>query len=404
VRDSLLALLLVSVAPLGCQLRERPQQVSVQPLPSPAETGSQEPFLFADSGGRIHMTWQEKRGDSLAAVRYAMFDGQAWSSPSTVVERADLFVNWADFPSVLVTGSGRIVVHWLQRSGESRYAYHVWVSHSDDGGRSWSPAEILHSDRSATEHGFASFFEIAPDTIAAVWLDGRATLGRRPMQLWSASWPLGSRPGNEIPLDTSVCDCCQTAAARTSSGAVVVYRDRADGEIRDIGVVRAIEGRWLPPQLVHRDGWKIDACPVNGPAVAARQSRVAVAWFTAADDTARVLVALSGDEGATFSAPIRVDAGYPIGRVDVELDAAGDAQVLWLERVGGDTAAILLRRVSFTGEVAPPLQLSRSSAVRASGFPRMAGSGSSLIAAWTDVSGPAPVVRVARIYLRVQGQ
>jgi hypothetical protein len=44
---------------------------------------------------------------------------------------------------------------------------------------------------------------------------------------------------------------------------------------------------------VHSDNWKIDACPVNGPAIAATGRRVAVAWFTAANDTARVKLAFS---------------------------------------------------------------------------------------------------------------
>ena len=35
---------------------------------------------------------------------------------------------------------------------------------------------------------------------------------------------------------------------------------------------------------VYNDGWKIAACPVNGPAVAANGKRVALAWFTAPND------------------------------------------------------------------------------------------------------------------------
>lgn len=401
MRTTPIAVVLTVLALLSCRAGE-PPGLSVQPLPSPAGTGAREPYLFADAGGRVHMTWQQKTDDTLAAVRYAMFDGASWTQPSTVVERGDLFLNWADFPSVLVTKSGRIVVHWLQRSGESRYAYHVWIASSDDGGRSWSRPHLLHSDVSPTEHGFVSLVEVAPDTVVAVWLDGRATTARAPMQLFSTAWPVGSQPVGEAAIDTSVCDCCQTAATVTPNGAIVVYRDRTEDEVRDIGAVRLHLGRWLPPQIVHHDDWRIEACPVNGPAVAAREAEVAVAWFTAAKDSARVLVAVSQDEGATFSAPIRVDNGHPVGRVDVELDQSGTAYVSWLERIAGDTAAIMLRRVSRDGSVSSPIELARSSAARASGFPRMARSGSALILAWTDTSGPLPAVRVARIQVGFQ--
>ena len=74
------------------------------------------------------MTWIEKTGDSTYAVRYARLDGATWTRPTTVVERRDLFVNWADYPSVIATPSGRLLVHWLQRSSAGRYAYDVRIA------------------------------------------------------------------------------------------------------------------------------------------------------------------------------------------------------------------------------------------------------------------------------------
>jgi hypothetical protein len=66
-------------------------------------------------------------------------------------------------------------------------------------------------------------------------------------------------------------------------------------------------------RTLHADGWKIDYCPVNGPAAGAIGDTVAVAWFTGAQDTSRVRVAFSTDAGATFSAPVRADDGLPAG-------------------------------------------------------------------------------------------
>jgi hypothetical protein len=147
---------------------------------------------------------------------------------------------------------------------------------------------------------------------------------------------------------------------------------------------------------VHRDGWRIDACPVNGPAVSASGRRVAVAWFTAANDSARVKVAFSDDAGATFGAPVRVDDGNPAGRVDVELLADGSALVTWIERTGADDAAVRARRVSGTAtEPGTAMTIASSSAERASGFPRTAVSGDHVIFAWT-VPGTPSEVRVAR--------
>ena len=58
-------------------------------------------------------------------------------------------------------------------------------------------------------------------------------------------------------VDDRVCDCCQTAAALTSDGPVVVYRDRTEDEIRDIHISRLIDGAWTESRAVSDDGWYI---------------------------------------------------------------------------------------------------------------------------------------------------
>jgi hypothetical protein len=209
-------------------------------------------------------------------------------------------------------------------------------------------------------------------------------------------------PAAETLVDDRICDCCQTDAALTSRGVVVVYRDRSEGEIRDIYASSLIDGRWTEGRAVHADGWVIPACPVNGPAVDARGDDVAVAWFSAPGDSARVQIAFSTDAGATFGPPTRLDAGNPGGRVDVALMPDGSAVALWIERGSGggegQAAEIRVRRVRPDGAVGAPALVTASSAERASGFPRMVPDAHGrLVFAWTDVSGANPLVRIARV-------
>ena len=70
-------------------------------------------------------------------------------------------------------------------------------------------------------------------------------------------------------VDGDACSCCSTDMAETVDGPVAVYRDHDAGEIRDISIVRRVDGKWTAPAPVHRDGWMIAGCPTNGPAVAA---------------------------------------------------------------------------------------------------------------------------------------
>ena len=387
-----------------------PTTLIVEAVPIPALPGSGEPRVSPDGDGAVISWLEPATSDSGAAatterwrLRMLSLGDDGAGEPHTVAAGDDWFVNWADFPSVVPIGDGTLLAHWLQREGTGSYDYGIRIARSSDGGASWSEPSRPHDDGPAGEHGFASIFPIAGGGGGLVWLDGRRfAAGEEIMTLRARTFDRSGAPGAETLVDESICDCCQTDAAVTSDGVVVVYRDRTEGEVRDIYATSLIDGRWTEGRPVHADGWVIAACPVNGPAVDARGADVAVAWFTAPGDSARVQVAFSGDGGATFGAPARVDGGNPGGRVDVVLLEDGGAAVSWIERVAEDGAEggaqIRVRRVARDGALAAPAVLSDASAERSSGFPRMALDGRGrLVFAWTDVSGAASVVRVARI-------
>ena len=370
----------------------------VDSLPSPAGPGSAEPSLTVAPDGKVYLSWLEPI-DSAFALRFAVYHGSRWSASRTIRTGRDFFVNWADFPSLEVFPDGRIAAHWLQRTAKSTYAYGVRISQSRDGGSTWSTPMTPHRDSSDNEHGFVALWREGT-TLGAVWLDGRKFTKQQhsttnEMMLVSTTLNPKAERGAEIPLDQRTCDCCQTAAALTTDGPVIAYRDRSSEEIRDIYVVRRVAGKWTAPAAVSADNWHIAACPVNGPAITATGKRVAVAWFTAASDSPRVKLAFSTDAGAKFGSPIRVDEGNPAGRVDVGLLADGSALVTWIERTGGENAVVRARRVAPDGALGTPITIATSSAARASGFPRMVIAGDNAMFAWT-VPGRPSTVRVAR--------
>jgi hypothetical protein len=385
---------------------DRVRAASIDSIASPAAPGSAEPNLTVGPDGRVYLSWLEPANPGYS-LRFAVHDGTRWSPAQTIVTRSDFFVNWADFPSLEVLSGNRLAAHWLQRNGAGTYAYGVRISQSADGGKTWSPPVTPHRDSSQTEHGFVAMWHEG-ETLGAVWLDGRkfkkpvpgapASSGHdagNEMMLVSTTLSSNGSLGREVRLDERTCDCCLNAAVMTSSGPIVAYRNRTHDEIRDIYVTRRVGGVWRAGTPVHNDQWKIAACPVNGPALAANGARVALAWFTAPGDSGRVNVAFSDNAGATFGAPVRVDGGSPAGRVDVVLLPDGAALVTWVERVGGDVAAVRARRVGRDGSVGAPLTIASSSAARSSGFPRSTVAGANVLFAWT-VPGRPSAVRVAR--------
>lgn len=382
-----------------------PQQ-RFEALPSPAAAGSAEPNLSVDPAGRVHLSWLEPSRDSGHALRFAVLQGRAWSTARTVAESRRFFVNWADFPSVVPLSGGRLAAHWLERTSSGKYSYEVRVAQSADGGRTWGRPIAPHRDASPSEHGFVTLWSMG-DGVGAVWLDGRKyaripvqeeAYAKEMMLLSTVISPNGTR-AEERRIDERTCDCCQTSVALTARGPLIAYRDRTTSEIRDIYVSRFERSYWTPPKAVHADGWKVDFCPVNGPFVVARGQRAAVAWFTAARDTSKVLVAFSNDAGDSFGPPIRVDGGSPGGRVGAVLAPDGGVLVSWIERTGSDgRAEVRVRRVRANGSLEAPITVASSSAARASGFPRMVLAGDTVVIAWTE-PGTRSAVHVARATL-----
>ena len=373
---------------------------AVEEIASPAPSGSKTPFVITDDSGAAYMSWTEQRPDSSFAIRLAKWNGTAWDSSRTIAADRPFFVNWADFPAIVKLGNGDLAAHWLEREGTSTYAYGIRTVRSRDDGRSWSTPVTPHTDGLAAEHGFVSLWADGGRNLGLVWLDGRKSAMKdstREMTVRTASVREDGTIFKEAVLDARSCDCCQTATAKGTLGRVIVYRDRSDKDIRDIAIVRELVGGWSPPVLVHADDWYYPGCPVNGPQVAASGKTVVVAWYTAAHDTARVLVATSTDGGATFGAPVRIDEGDPIGRVSVVLDSRAEPIVAWLEQRTTDEAEVLVRRVT-GATVGETRSLARTSGARQSGFPRLAVLRDTLLATWTTTQ-PAPQVHVARLPL-----
>lgn len=378
---------------------------AVEMIASPAGTGAAEPFLFA-APDSVLLSWLEPVGGTdRFALRVSRYRDGQWSRPQTVVERNDLFVNWADFPSIVEDARGVLFTQWLQKSGSGTYSYDVRMSRSTDG-KSWGEPFLLNRDGTKTEHGFVTLTVLPDGGVGATWLDGRKMsadgghedLGHDTggdMTLRYATVNANGDIADDSELDNRTCECCATGMTMTSSGPVIVYRDRSADEVRDIAYVAKTSSGWTRPARVHADDWKINACPVNGPQIDAIGNRAVTAWFTAAQEKARAYVAFSDDGGTTFDKPVQIDDGRPIGRLDVVLVDPQTALVTWLEQTG-TAGEIRARKVSRNGRVDPAIKIAESSTARAAGFARMAKLATHVYFTWTEQSATSKRIRVAR--------
>jgi len=370
-----------------------PVAPAVTEIKTPAAPGSGEPNLAVASDGRVYMSWLEPTAPKGDVLRFSVRGPQGWSAPKTIARGANWFDSPADFPSISVLSDGTLAAHWLVMSGgPDSEAYDINIAFSKDGGTNWSKPVVPHRDGKKRQHGFLSFAPTADAKLSAIWLDGRnmpdEESGNMALMYTTVS-PNGTL-GQEAQIDNRVCECCSTSMTSTTEGLLAVYRDRSDKEIRDISIARFANGKWSQPEPLSKDGWEIDGCPINGPAISSNGKNVAVAWFTAPNDKPQVNLLMSSDAGKTFGTKIRVDGGNPAGRVDVVSFASGDSVVSWIERTAKGPQ-LQTRRFNAKGAVAPATSVSGTSGVTSGGFPRMVAAGDEIVIAWTDSAEPANV-------------
>ena len=363
-------------------------------IPSPAPINSSLSRVVSDESGQIYLSWVTQEAN-LARLSFARLTADGWTEPEVIREGNDWFVNWADFPGLSVNEGG-IAAYWLQMSAEGTYDYDIQARFFDAGKNQWSEDSIIHKDGVSAEHGFVSMLPMQSGHTFFSWLDGRETANEDgAMTLRGGIFDLTGNIVSEWELDHRVCDCCQTSSAITPLGPIVVYRDRSESEIRDIYITRYSNGKWTEPKPIHNDNWQIAGCPVNGPAVSAKDNQVAVSWFTAKEDTPKVQLAVSDDNGDSFSAPVPVASPNTNGRVGNVILDSGKIVVSWLD-TSEPEAKIVLSLFSAEGSFIESTNVATTSASRRSGFPIIEGVGESVYVTWTDISD-SPQVKIARV-------
>lgn len=371
-------------------------------IPFPGNAESSLPYLYASNNG-LFLSWTEKLNDSTAGLFYAQRQGKSWKQPELISQSSNWFVNWADFPGI-VEQDGNLLTHVLPKSSPSTFSYDVKLNLLTQGEKEWKTNLPLHSDSTLTEHGFVSAIPYSDRSFLLAWLDGRNTGGSShdhgghsgSMSIRAAEVDFRGQVLWDELLDAKTCDCCQTSAAMTAHGPVVLYRNRSDREIRDIAITRLVDGKWTEPKIIHEDGWEIAGCPVNGPKVAANQEHVAAAWFTAADGNPQVKVAFSSNSGADFGEPQILSQGPAVGRVDVAMLPDHSALVSWME-MEGDEAILYVQKVNAAGEKFQKQQVTSMDPGRKSGFPQMETWEEKVYVAWTHVEADHVNVRMAAL-------
>ena len=238
---------------------------------SPAPRDASALSIFRGASGTIGLGWIESRDNDQTSLHCALFNMTTltWSASETIATGSDWAVSDLNCPQFALSPDGTITALWFvntpSTAGHAHGNLHAVFSQKSPDNATWSAPQPLTTESRFTE--FAAITPLADDRVLAVWLDGRAKRNEgKSQQLYGRV--LGSA-GPDLLIDDSVCDCCPTTLTAFPNGdALVAYRARRDGEIRDIHTSVFRDGQWSRPRILSSDEWSIKGCPVNGPQIA----------------------------------------------------------------------------------------------------------------------------------------
>lgn len=416
--------LLLSITLVACS---SPPSV-VDPVPLDVADRTDATPWVAASGAFVAVTWGATANGKADVFIATSRDGGATFTPpvqvNTIAGEARL---GAELPPrvSLVERDGRrtpdVVVLWTARGA----ATEIKAARSNDGGRTFDPAVVLQSTAAPGDRGWPAMTVDERGTVHAVWLDHRGVAaaggsGHHHSKKTDAGYDgvaMAQKSGlfyasidaasvsAERPIAAGVCYCCKTALAAGGSGTLyAAWRHVYPGNLRDIAfsISRDAGHSFRPPVRISEDGWAINGCPDDGPALAIGSDGEAhVVWPTVlpGDTPEAAIFYASTRDGRQFTPRVRVPTpGTKPSHPQIVVDRSGRLLVAWDDSVSGQrTAAVREIQRGADGGVAfgPVVPLAPAAP---GSSPVLAPVDGGVIAVWTSPGNPSRVM-TRRIHL-----
>ncbi|MEM9195315.1 MAG: sialidase family protein, partial [Myxococcota bacterium] len=289
-------------------------------------------LTVGDAGARVQLVWSDFRGDD---------DRQVWARRSTnsgggfgaADQRLDPSSTNDSFSLTVDTLGSDVYVAYEAFVTERRRE--IFAVRSADGGASWgTPVQV--------SHGVGTSFVAATPVLRATstgmfvaWRDNRngaldvygnrvARSGTNALTPTATDQRLdtGTAPGSDASFEPAI--------AGEGSNLYVVWIDSRGGSSLDIYLNRSTDGgaSWLPTAvLLENDPLPHDS--IEPRVIAPAADQVVVGWVDSQFGFTDIIITRSTDAGATFDVPVRADTGTAPGVSDSrELTLAGNGSLL----------------------------------------------------------------------------
>ena len=333
----------------------------------------------ANGKGDIFLATSRDGGHTFAApVRVNSIDGDARISGEIAPRVALLARSGAPDPLITVT--------WNAKEETAQ----IRTARSRDGGRTFAEEMNLQTKGAIGDRGWQASTLDSRGTLHTIWLDHRAMAAAK--TAGDHSEHKGEHDGvamaqksglyyaadgvPERELFKGVCYCCKTAITTGPKGEIyAAWRHVFAGNMRDMGFTVSRDGgkSFAPLRRVNEDGWSIQGCPDDGPAMAVdAKGAVHLVWPTVKDEQGVILCATSRRQRLQRRSVARSAARSR--RIRKSRSEAGRVFVAWDEARDGVRRAAIAPIGSKSPEI---LDASTS-------YPVMAATDSGLIAVWTS--------------------
>ncbi|CAG0973265.1 hypothetical protein MTYP_01350 [Methylophilaceae bacterium] len=258
-------------------------------------------------------------------------------------------------PKIAVGPEGNIYVSWTQALAKP-YTGYIWFSRSTDGGKTFSAPVIVHGDRAEITHRFDALTVAANGRVYVAWVDKRDLVAAKARKraydgaaiYYAYSDDAGGSFSAEQKLADNSCECCRIALTTDAAGnAVALWRHLFDGGVRDHAIAKFSDAPVTGAKRASFGGWKIDACPHHGPAIARGEDwGWHMAWFDGGEKTGLFYARMDGE--AWVSSPARRfgDADQQAGHPAL-MSRGEQVWLVWKELT--DASAIIKMAVSDDG-------------------------------------------------------
>lgn len=309
-----------------------------------------------DARGNFWIVTKEVEGaDQYVVLQGSSDGGRTWTAPRRIQREPEaVSAEGENRPKLAFGPQGEMYITYTKPLAKP-YTGEIRFIRSLDGGKTFTPPRTVHANRDLITHRFESMIVDGSGRIYITWIDKRdleaATAHKEKYAGAAVYYAVSEDGGNSFKGDYKLadhsCECCRIALALQPDGRpAALWRHVFEPNVRDHAIaVLAPDGKASAPVRATFDDWRIDACPHHGPALAyADDGTRHQVWFN-----------MRGEEGGVYYAAVspagRMSEAVRLGSAqaahgDVAVDGKNIA-VAWKQFDGKGTA--ILSRLSSDG-------------------------------------------------------